>query len=71
MDCRDCARYDLEGRRCLDRKLNPKRYSEAVEIANVLGLRPICVFNDHREKLVRARALQVRVDPGELCDGNH
>jgi hypothetical protein len=55
MLCRDCARYDPKNRKCLDEKVNPLKWEMAVEVANVLGLRTICVFNDHRERLVKAR----------------
>lgn len=55
MYCRDCPRYDLDARKCKDAKVNPQRWETAVEVANVLGLRSICVFNDHRERLVQAR----------------
>lgn len=53
MNCRDCARY-VEGR-CQDQKVNPATWAQAVEVANVLGVRAICVFNDHRERLVLSR----------------
>ncbi|MEZ0326464.1 MAG: hypothetical protein ACAH95_11210 [Fimbriimonas sp.] len=53
--CRDCARYDLEAEKCLDGKVNPPSWEIAVTVSQVLGLRSICVFNDHRERLVRAR----------------
>ncbi|HXH61392.1 MAG TPA: hypothetical protein VNI20_08535 [Fimbriimonadaceae bacterium] len=59
MDCRDCPRYDPENRRCRDGKLNPPRYSDAVEVANVWGVRAICAYNDHRPRLVSVRT----------CDG--
>lgn len=52
MYCRDCSRYDTEEKRCKDGKLNPERYSQAVEVTKVFGLRSICTFNDHREQLV-------------------
>lgn len=55
MYCRDCARYDPENRKCKDAKVNPQGWETAVEVSNVLGLRAICVFNDHREKLIKAR----------------
>lgn len=55
MECRDCARYVDE--RCEDRKLNPLRWEQAVNVANVYGIRSICMFNDHRERLVKARTL--------------
>jgi hypothetical protein len=53
--CRDCPRFDQENERCLDQKVNPQRREQAVEVANILGLRAICVFNDFRETLVQAR----------------
>ncbi len=59
MDCRDCARYDKENTKCLDGKVNPLRYEHAVSVAQVMGLRCICVFNDHRQRLVDVR----RADP--------
>lgn len=55
MNCRDCARY-IEGR-CTDGKVNPRSWSLAVEVANVMGIRSICAFNDHRQRLVESRAL--------------
>lgn len=58
MECRDCARYDAENERCRDSKLNPQDWGGAVTVANVMGLRAICVFNDYRERLVRARGVQ-------------
>ena len=57
MYCRDCARYDLEAKRCKDEKVNPQDWETAVTVAQVLGLRSICVFNDYRERLVRARGM--------------
>lgn len=59
MYCRDCPRYDAEAKRCKDSKVNPQNWETAVEVSQVLGLRSICVFNDYRERLVRARGLDV------------
>ena len=56
MQCRDCARYDQEARRCLDGKVNPERWEIAVTVSKVMGLRSICMFNDHRERLVACRS---------------
>ena len=56
--CRDCPRWDDEKGRCLDGKVNPQKYSMAVEVANVLGVRSICMFNDYRERLIRGRTAQ-------------
>lgn len=55
MECRDCARWDSENRKCLDGKLNPHGWEVAVSVAQVFGLRSICVFNDYRERLVNSR----------------
>ena len=56
MYCRDCPRFDLENNRCKDSKVNPLEYETAINVANVLGLRAICVFNDHRERLIDTRS---------------
>ena len=58
MRCRDCARYDLEDRRCKDAKVNPPTWEDAVEVANVIGIRSICSFNDFRERLIAARTVK-------------
>jgi hypothetical protein len=60
MHCRDCSRFDPELRKCRDQKVNPITWAEAVDVANVMGLRSICMFNDHREKLVVSRTLPDR-----------
>lgn len=39
-------------------RVNPTRWSAAVEVANVLGVRAICPFNDFREKLLMSRTRQ-------------
>ena len=54
--CSDCARYDAEKAKCRAGKVNPERWDAAVNVANVMGLRAICMFNDHRERLVQCRA---------------
>ncbi|MFN3728715.1 MAG: hypothetical protein ACK4XJ_03260 [Fimbriimonadaceae bacterium] len=59
MRCDDCPRYDLERDRCRDGKVNPPDYEQAVNVANVIGIRSICVFNDHRERLLLTRRLPV------------
>lgn len=55
MYCRDCARFDEETRECRDKKVNPQSWAEAVEVANYLGVRAICMMNDHRERLIDSR----------------
>lgn len=62
MYCRDCPRYDETERRCKDRKVNPLHYEEAVSVVNVLGVRAICLFNDHRERLIRSRLRSTELD---------
>ena len=53
--CRDCVRYEEETQKCLDGKVNPQRYEQALAVSQVLGLRAICTFNDHRERLVSVK----------------
>jgi hypothetical protein len=64
--CRDCARFDLEAEKCLDGKVNPPSWETAVTVSQVLGLRSICMFNDHRERLVRARKPLDRAEQRKL-----
>ncbi len=59
MNCKDCARYDFESRKCLDHKINPHSWDQAINVANVMGIRSICMFNDYRERLVHSRALKL------------
>ena len=56
MYCRDCHRYEKETQKCLDAKVNPLRYEQALSVSQVMGLRAICIFNDHRERLVSVRS---------------
>lgn len=58
MYCRDCVRYEQETEKCLDGKVNPQRYEQALAVSQTMGLRAICVFNDHRERLVSVRSGQ-------------
>lgn len=58
MTCPDCARWNPDEERCRDGKVNPQSWSQAAEVANALGVRSICLFNDHREKLVASRCLK-------------
>jgi hypothetical protein len=55
MDCRDCALWDDKKERCRDGKINPRKYDDALCAAQVLGVRAICIFNDHRERIVGVR----------------
>ncbi len=53
--CAGCSSWDAEAGRCRDGKVNPAGWVAAVEVANVLGVRALCPFNKHRERLVRSR----------------
>lgn len=55
MECSHCERFDPSARRCLDGKINPRHYSQALEAAKVFGPRALCVFNDHRERVLGSR----------------
>lgn len=55
MNCRDCPRYDQEAGNCRDKKINPQGYDLAAEAAKVFGIRAICTYNDHRERLIAVR----------------
>ena len=55
MNCKDCNRFDSANRKCMDQKVNPQSWGQAVDVANIFGVRSICIFNDHRERLVRSR----------------
>jgi hypothetical protein len=57
MRCSQCERFDPEKRACRDGKINPPNYVLTVEAVNVFGVRALCMFNDHRERLAPVRAL--------------
>lgn len=63
MYCEDCPRFDPERRTCRDGKVNPQRWDLTVEVANVFGVRSICMFNDYRERLVASRSRTLPVEP--------
>lgn len=63
MICRDCARYDAENAKCLDGKVNPERWDAAFNVAKVVGVRAICVLNDHRERLIGCLTRNERPNP--------
>lgn len=54
--CRDCPRYDEDAGRCRDGKVNPLEWETAVSVSRQFGVRALCVFNDHRERLIHARS---------------
>lgn len=56
MKCRDCPRFDQDSERCRDGKVNPESYEAAMNVSQILGLRSICTFNEHRERLIENRS---------------
>lgn len=69
MYCRDCARFNEETRECRDKKVNPITWAEAVDVANLYGVRAICIFNDHRERLVESRVARPPQSRGGRATG--
>jgi len=51
MTCWQCPRYDRDQRHCLDGKTNPSKKSDAVVVAELLGLRALCHYNAFRDSL--------------------
>ncbi|MBS1717257.1 MAG: hypothetical protein JSS72_05960 [Armatimonadetes bacterium] len=39
----------------MDGKVNPDRWDQAVQVAQIFGVRAVCPFNDFRERLVASR----------------
>ena len=52
MSCWNCARYSRTDRRCREGKANPKRKSDSIKVAELLGVRTLCHYNPYREHLV-------------------
>ncbi|MCX6340878.1 MAG: hypothetical protein NTU72_00690 [Fimbriimonadales bacterium] len=52
MKCKDCVRFDGENNRCKDHKINPLNWETSVTVAQIQGIRSICVFNVYRERLI-------------------
>lgn len=65
MYCQDCPRWNEENEQCRDGKVNPENWGMAVEVANAIGVRAICMFNPHREKLVGSRLRRLPVGEKE------
>lgn len=57
MHCRDCPRFNNEVNKCQDGKLNPLGWENAVEVAQIYGIRSICAYNDFRERLLDAQRI--------------
>lgn len=50
--CWQCPTYDREVRRCRIGKTNPETKHESITVAEVLGVRALCVHNPYREPLL-------------------
>ena len=53
--CRNCKIFDKSEHRCRDGKSNPRKKSDAVDLADLLGVQNLCVHNRYRDQLVRNR----------------
>ena len=51
MSCWQCRRYDRDERLCRDGKANPKRKTDTITVAEVLGLNALCHYNPYRDDL--------------------
>lgn len=51
MSCWQCPRYSRSERRCQDGKANPKRKSDSILVAELLGIRALCHYNPYRDSL--------------------
>jgi hypothetical protein len=66
MHCLDCARFDPDSERCLDNKVNPESWNQAIEVCNVMGVRVICSFNDYRQRILDSRCRNLTGPPSSL-----
>jgi hypothetical protein len=51
MTCWQCPRYDRSERHCRDGKANPKKKTDSITVAELLGLRALCHYNPYRDVL--------------------
>ena len=51
MTCLRCPRYDQEARHCREGKTNPSKKTDAVAVAEQLGLQSLCHYNPFRDAL--------------------
>jgi hypothetical protein len=51
MSCWNCPRYDRTDRRCREGKANPRRKSDSLVVAELLGVRALCHYNPYRDPL--------------------
>src|SRR5580658_5373645 len=53
MTCWNCPRYDRSMFHCRDGKTNPRKKTDAVMVAELLGLRSLCHYNLYRDALAQ------------------
>jgi hypothetical protein len=51
MSCWNCPRYDRTVRQCREGKANPRRKSDSIIVAEILGVRALCHYNPYRDTL--------------------
>lgn len=51
ISCWNCNRFHRDEGRCKDGKTNPRRKTDAVEVAEVMGVRALCIFSPYRDIL--------------------
>jgi hypothetical protein len=49
MACWNCPRYDRAEFRCKDGKANPRKKTDSILVAEVLGIRTLCHYNLYRD----------------------
>lgn len=50
--CHQCSAYDREAMRCRHGKANPQKKADSLLVAELLGVRALCVHNPFREALL-------------------
>jgi len=51
MSCIKCPRYNKADSHCRDGKANPRRKSDSLLVAELLGIRALCHYNPYREPM--------------------
>jgi hypothetical protein len=51
MSCVKCPRYNKVESRCMEGKANPRRKSDSLLVAEMLGVQALCHYNPYREPL--------------------
>jgi hypothetical protein len=52
ISCPHCCAYDRNERRCRVGKTNPPRKHDAQTVAELFGVRSLCIHNPYREPLI-------------------